>query len=209
MKVSLKIFSVVVLICASVAHAHHPCASPLILDLDGDGLSLLSSRSGVSFDINADGHPNRIGWPHEDDKSAFLWLDLDRDGQVDDGSELFGTATRLANGKPADNGFQALGQYDSDGDGQITPDDDVWPLLLLWIDADRSGGSEPAEIATLDGMGVLSIGLVYESVHELTGTLNVLAYKGTYAQRVSEYGRTFVRKHAIVDVVFSTAPVRE
>ena len=97
-----------------------PRADPLVLDLDGDGLETLGLNlaSPVYFDHNADGIKTGTGWVKSDD--AFLVLDRNGNGTIDDGRELFGDATPL-NGKGtldtsagiAAEGFAALAKEDT------------------------------------------------------------------------------------------------
>jgi hypothetical protein len=73
-------------------------------------------------------------WP----TSTTPWLALDRNlnGKIDDGSELFGSATLLASGEAARNGFVALRELDSNVDGQIDSEDAEWGRLLVWSDVE-------------------------------------------------------------------------
>ena len=98
-------------------------------------------------------------WP----TAATPWLALDRDGNgsIDDGGELFGSATVLADGAHAANGFEALRELDSDGDDRITPLDGAWSRLVVWADRDGDRRSTATELASLAAMGVVSIELGY------------------------------------------------
>ena len=80
--------------------------SPLVLDLDGDGVETISSEQGVYFDHAGDGFAEKTGWVSPDD--GLLAIDLNNDGKIDNGTELFGNNTRLSNGENAANGFEAL-----------------------------------------------------------------------------------------------------
>jgi hypothetical protein len=103
-----------------LAQRFAPRADPLVLDLDGDGLETLGLNlaSPVYFDHNADGIKTGTGWVKSDD--AFLVLDRNGNGTIDDGRELFGDATPL-NGKGtldtsagiAAEGFAALAKEDT------------------------------------------------------------------------------------------------
>src|SRR6185436_8116447 len=95
---------------------------------------LTGSDSPVVFDIEASGTPVRIGWTAAHTDEAFLCLDRNGNGTIDDGSELFGNATPMPGGKPASNGFVALAQYDGNHDAVLDEDDPIWPQLLLWRD---------------------------------------------------------------------------
>jgi hypothetical protein len=143
-------------------------ASPIVVDLDGNGLKLTSAADGVTFDLMADGQPVKVAWTRPDSRDAFLVLDRNHNGRIDDGAELFGNftaqpATTDRNGK---NGFLALAVFDQpdhggNGDGQITEDDAIYADLRLWIDANHDGVSQPEELKTLSECGVRAISLRY------------------------------------------------
>ncbi|MEK2481579.1 hypothetical protein AAAB32_10030, partial [Lactobacillus acidophilus] len=77
-------------------------ATPIVLDLDGNGVTTVSSSAGVMFDLNATGNASRVGWASAQD--GLLVMDVNGDGIINNGSELFGGATRLGNGERAGNG---------------------------------------------------------------------------------------------------------
>ena len=122
-----------------------PRADPLVLDLDGDGLETvgLNLASPVYFDHNADGIKTGTGWVKSDD--AFLVLDRNGNGIIDDGRELFGDATPL-NGKGtldpsagiAAQGFAALAKEDTNLDGVVNAADARFGALRLWRDCHLS-----------------------------------------------------------------------
>jgi hypothetical protein len=132
-------------------------ASPLILDLNGDGVQTLSYTAGVAFDVFAKGTSTTTGWVSSSD--GLLVLDRNADGLITDGSELFGTATRLADGSQAPNGYAALRQFDSNGDGDINSQDSIYADLRVWVDANSDGISQTGELKSLRAAGVASIGL--------------------------------------------------
>ena len=39
--------------------------SPLVLDLNGDGVKLFPYTEGVHFDIDNDGFMEKVGWPNK------------------------------------------------------------------------------------------------------------------------------------------------
>ncbi len=93
---------------------------PLVINLDTDIASL--SDQTFYFDIDADGELDEIS--QLGPGSGYLALDKNGDGQINDGSELFGTASG--------NGFADLAQYDEDGNGWIDENDAVWEKLKIW-----------------------------------------------------------------------------
>lgn len=96
--------------------------SPIVIDLDGDGIETKKVGSAY-FDLNNDGLSERSGWVSPDD--GLLVHDRNGDGRISNGAELFGNHSILNNGKTAGNGFQALAEYDNNGDGLINADDEI------------------------------------------------------------------------------------
>jgi hypothetical protein len=144
-----------------------PCASPVLVDLDGDGFDLTDLGGGVRFDLNSNGSRERVSWTSGDSDDAWLALDRDGDGTIDDGRELFGNFTpQRPSSQP--NGFRALAELDDraenggPGDGVIDRRDAVFALLMLWRDANHDGVSQPAELKPLSQSGVVSISLDYK-----------------------------------------------
>jgi hypothetical protein len=102
-------------------------------------------------------------------ENAFLALDQNGKGHIDDGTKLFGTATPVLNGASrAANGFEALRFYQvggfADVDDVVSAADGVFGQLLLWTDRNHNGISEPDELQTLTSAGVGAIGLNYKAI---------------------------------------------
>lgn len=198
------------LLVAAPSSADHPCTSPLVLDLDGDGRILTTgSEYGVEFDINGDGTPDSIGWLAKDSGDGFLWLDLNLNGTVDDGGELFGSSTLLPNGTFADNGFEALAVYDApefggDGDGLITRSDLIWHRLRIWVDRNHDGISQRRESHPLEAHGVVAIDLTYQTVDQLDGHLNLHTLAGTTLLRSRRPGGEQLQQGLVEDIYFAT-----
>lgn len=92
---------------------------PLILDMGaGGGFSPIKTQ----FDMDRDGWVDLL--PRLAGPSRYLSADLNRNGKVDDGGELFGP-------KSGD-GFADLAAHDDDRNGFIDAGDAIWDLLRLW-----------------------------------------------------------------------------
>jgi hypothetical protein len=127
--------------------------SPILIDVDRSGFSLTDASGGVDFDIFNDSVPLRIAWTTPHSSNAFLALDRNGNGRIDNGAELFGNVTPQPPSLAA-NGFLALAVYDKpenggNRDGRIDKRDAIFPKLLLWRDANHNGQSEAAELRSL------------------------------------------------------------
>lgn len=173
------------------------CTSPIVIDVAGDGFNLTSAASGVSFDITSDGAPDRISWTAADADDAWLVLDRNGNGLIDNGQELFGSfAPQPAPPKgEMKNGFVALRLYDWKGyggneDGMIDRRDRLFQSLRLWQDRNHNGVSEREELHALPELGVESISLDYRESRRRDGAGNVFRYRAkVYGKRGADLGR--------------------
>lgn len=117
--------------------------SPLILDLDGDGVESLGIDAGVQFDHDANGTAERSGCAGVDD--GLLVRDLNGNGSIDSWRELFGNSTKLASGGFAANGFAALADLDSNHDGWISAADTAFSQLRVWKDINSNAVVDAGE----------------------------------------------------------------
>lgn len=146
--------------------------SPLVVDTNRDGYRFTGVEEGVRFDLDADGTRELVAWTAADSDDAFLAMDRNGNGRIDDGSELFGNHTPVYADRPdptAANGFEALkfGHGPSYGashlDGAVDARDAVFSRLLLWRDVNHNGVSEPEELEPLAASGLLAIGTDYKT----------------------------------------------
>lgn len=153
----------------------------MIIDTDGEGFRLTSQVDGVRFDIRGDGRPMKISWTSASSRNAFLALDRNGNGRIDTGKELFGNFTQQPESSDP-NGYLALAEFDKpenggNGDGVIDWHDAVYPKLLLWIDANHDGISQPNELHHLAEMGVYSLSLRYSDSPYMDEFGNQFRYK--------------------------------
>jgi len=178
--------------------ASNGCNEPLLINVGNGPYRLTGPEDPVSFDIHADGNPRSIGWTAAGEPIAFLSLDRNGNGTIDDGSELFGNAYPLTNGAPAVNGFDALSQYDVNRDGVIDADDAIWTSLLLWTDLNHNGISEPAELQRISSSEITGIDLTHHWTGRRDASGNYFGYQGHV-----EVGHG---RRACYDVFFVSAP---
>jgi len=145
------------------------CVSPVLVDVSGNGFELTDGPGGVDFDMKANGSPLRVAWTTPNSDDAWLVLDRNGNGTIDNGQELFGNFTPqpIPSSGQARNGFLALAEYDKpinggNGDGLITPGDTVFASLRLWRDVNHNGLSEAAELFSLQALGLKTIELDYK-----------------------------------------------
>jgi hypothetical protein len=168
------------LLCMLWSHVWGQC-SPIVVDTRRDGIELGPAGRGVSFDVNADGFPDSVQWVRPRGDEAFLTLDRNRNGRVDDGSELFGVGTPLFEGGTAANGFIALAQYDQpvlggNDDGVISRADAIWPELSMWLDANADGVATRGEMRRPDSFGLTSFGTIPKVRRYVDAAGNSLPY---------------------------------
>jgi hypothetical protein len=166
--------------------------SPIILDLDGNGVSTTSVEQGVDFDVLALGSTQRVGWVAPSD--GLLVRDLNGDGVINDGAELFGVGTQLPDGTRAGHGYAALAALDSNADGKISAADEAFDQLQVWVDADQDAQTDAGELRGLIDMGVAELDLNF-SVSDRMDNGNLVGLVSGYT---TQDGQT----HEMADVWF-------
>jgi Ca2+-binding RTX toxin-like protein len=127
---------------------------PVVLDLDGDGVELVSrASSSVTFDMLGDGVRRNTGWVASDD--GLLVLDRNGDGVIGDASEI-----SFKNDLPgAVSDLEGLAAFDSNKNGWFDGGDARFGEFKVWRDLNQDGVSQAAELGGLADYGVTAIGL--------------------------------------------------
>jgi hypothetical protein len=121
---------------------------PLLISLDRNSrYGLTPIEEGVRFDIDADGAREQVSWTERGSDVAFLALDRDGDGLIEDGRELIGPHM-VPGARSAPNALMELARraVNSEPRSDIDGANPLFPKLLLWHDANHNGFSEAGEI---------------------------------------------------------------
>lgn len=126
----------------SIVQEDYICTDPLVINLDTNVATVTDQK--FLFDLDADGKEERISFVGQG--SGFLALDKNKDGKINDGSELFGTRSG--------DGFKDLAAYDQDKNGWIDENDSVFNDLKIWT-KDEQGNDR------LIGLKEAGVGAIY------------------------------------------------
>jgi hypothetical protein len=181
---------------------------PLLIDLGQDGIHLGPAGVTVLFDMLGNGNKTKMQWLENNGNDAFLVHDLNQNGRIDDGTELFGNGTVLhlmgdSDAFKSPNGFVALAQFDQqelggNDDGFISADDEIWSELQLWLDIDANGQSTETEIMSLDDVGLTHLDIIPKENNRTDPAGNLLPlWSWSYNQNINGHN-----KFKMVDVFF-------
>ena len=171
--------------------------SPILIDVLGNGYTLTNALTGVDFDLDADGFRETISWTGPGMDDAWLALDRNGNGAIDNGQELFGNFTLqpVPSTDHGKNGFLALAEFDKsenggNTDGFITEADAVFSSLRLWQDSNHNGVSELSEVRTLQALGLRNLYLDYKETKHVDQHGNQFRYRAKVTdERDAQMGR--------------------
>lgn len=139
---------------------------PIIIDLNKNKITSTKLNNTIYFDHDNNNFKEATSWIDKGD--AFLALDKNSNGLIDNGNELFGNHTisntrfKYTNNK-ATNGYEALKAYDLNGDNVIDSKDEIYDKLLLWKDSNQNAITDKGELIKLKDSGIVSIDLNYKN----------------------------------------------
>lgn len=153
---------------------------PLVVNFAGTAAQL-ADLNGRHFKFDLDGDGRKENLPLFASGSGYLAFDLDNNGKIESGRELFGPGTG--------NGFKELARLDDDGNGWIDENDAAFDRLQVWTPA-TEGAGELRSLAEL-GIGALGIGHV-ATPFALRGSdnadLGVVKSSGVYLTEAGQAG---------------------
>ncbi|QIX86613.1 calcium-binding protein [Campylobacter ureolyticus] len=141
---------------------------PIIIDLNKNKITSTKLNNTTYFDHDNNNFKEASSWIDKGD--AFLALDKNNNGLIDNGNELFGNHTisntrfKYTNNK-ATNGFEALKAYDLNGDNVIDSKDEIYDKLVLWKDSNQNAITDKGELIKLKDSGIVSIDLNYKNTN--------------------------------------------
>ena len=162
----------------SMTQEEYICTDPLVINLDSNIASVSDQK--FLFDIDSDGKEESISFAGKG--SGFLALDKNKDGRINDGSELFGTRSG--------DGFRDLAAYDEDGNGWIDENDSIFKDLKVWT-KDENGKD------ILMDLRQANVGAIYLGSTETEFSLNraednhtdgIIRRTGLYLKETGEVG---------------------
>ena len=171
----------------------NPPRDPLIIHFaNTSDIEFTTLDDGVNFDLDKNGFAEKTAWTKNND--GFLTIDLNGNGIIDDGGELFGDHFIMPDGRISSTGFEALISLDEDDNKKIDENDSVFEELFVWFDTENKGFTDSNELKRLTELGVSYIDLNYISdtyEQEESGTrreeTSYVCFNDGNTKRISEF----------------------
>jgi hypothetical protein len=150
---------------------------------------------GVHFDMKGTGIKSVLAWTWPGEGAeGFLALDRNGNGTIDDGTELFGNFSPQPK-SDTPNGFAALAEFDKpenggNGDGMISAADAIFSKLLIWVDYNHDGISQPEELKHLPDWHISAIDLNYKEARRTDKNGNAFRFRAKIVSDNSGKGAT-------------------
>ncbi|MBX7145676.1 MAG: hypothetical protein K1X44_00010 [Alphaproteobacteria bacterium] len=156
---------------------HNKYVPPIVLDMDGDGVELISiGYSKTFYDYDGDGYKENVGWVSRDD--ALVGIDLDGDGTLSGKEISFADQTI-----ETDTDLEALAKlYDSNKDGILDKADSDFSKFKVWQDMNSDGVVNEGELQTFDAAEITSLSLKSDQKGEDRDG-NIIYGKTTYTKK--------------------------
>lgn len=148
---------------------------PLVINFSARPLSLLGET--FEFDLNTDGQIEDL--PLLSEGAAFIALDKNHNGKIDDGTELFGAQSG--------NGFTELANYDQDNNGVINKNDAIFDQLLVWSPGEN-GTLMKLSDTDVDSLLLQTVDTPYRFTDSNNQTLGQMRQSSIYANQNGSVG---------------------
>lgn len=167
---------------------------PIVLDLDGDGIELLTKKkSSARIDIDDDGYFEKVSWVKSDD--AIFVIDHNSSGTIDSLNEFSFSAFAPFGSTDLD----GLRTFDTNLDGKFDNKDEAFKKSGIWLDKNQNAFYDEGEFLSSEQLGLESISLIGDEVYENRGS-SVIVTSMTY-NLLSDSGQSITRKAG--DVLFT------
>ncbi len=160
---------------------------PVILDLDGDGIELVSAANSSIIWTSEDGSVFKTGWVGADD--GILVYDENQDGQFS-GLEEIQLASYHVDAKTDLEGLALA--FDSNQDGVFDAQDAEFSQFAIWQDINQDGVSQANEFTSIIDSTVESIYLTSDGIQSIV--------EGNIVYGTSYYLDTSGNSYAVGDV---------
>lgn len=131
----------------------------------------------MPFDLNGDGMLEQVAWTVPDAPAAFLVIDKNGNGRIDDGLEIVGGGVVEGGRNAIDSLIRLRAQEGSGLSGSLQSGDALYEKLLLWRDANHNGVSESHELRPAREV-VTRIGLGYTGFNRQDDHGNLFKWQG-------------------------------